>query len=529
MGQDVEDRDGDGNLTETRQQMNDPLHSQPQLVSYGGTVASPDLTLYALSNEGRLHAFNSSTGVEIFSFMPQELLAKIPAILDNAAGTDHIYGLDGPLVAKVKNTNVDLLTSEGDYAHLYFGMRRGGRNYYSMDVTTRTSPVLRWQIIPGTSGNFSEMGQSWSAPKVTKIDIGGTSTDVLIFGGGYDTNNDTKTTRANDGVGRAIYIVNANTGARLYAGGTADATPASPETFTETFADMHYSIPSDIRVLDMNADGFADQMYVGDMGGQVWRFDIHNGQTGAALVSGGVIADLGGATAANNRHFYYPPDVALTSANNQAYLSIAIGSGWREHPLDTVIDDRYYVIKQGNINSAPASYTKLTEANLYDATANTIGEGTTAAKATAVTALQGSAGWYIRLEADGEKIIGGSIIFDNKVIFASFIPSSVSSTCGGASGGGRLYIVDLLNATPSLNLDGDGTACTSGACNSNDRYETLVRGGIPPSPMIYFKPGSSTSTGTGGRACVMVGPKCFDIDAATPVGRTFWREEPNGN
>ena len=523
MGQDVEDRDGDANITETRQQMSDPLHSQPQLISYGGTVASPDLTLYALSNEGRLHAFNSSSGVEIFSFMPQELLTNIPAVLENATGLTHIYGLDGPLVAKVRNTNVDLLPSEGDYAHLYFGMRRGGRNYYSMDVTTRSSPVLRWQIIPGASGNFSEMGQSWSAPRVTKIKIGSTDTDVIIFGGGYDTNNDVKTTRANDGVGRAIYIANANTGALLYAGGTADTTPASPETFTETFADMHYSIPSDIKVLDMNTDGLADQIYVGDMGGQVWRFDINNGQTGANLVSGGVIADLGGTTAANNRHFYYAPDVALTrDSNNQIYLSVALGSGWREHPLDTVIDDRFYVIKQGNINSAPISYTKLTEADLYDATLNTIGEGTAADKTTAVTALQGSAGWYIRLEIDGEKVLAGAIIFDNNIIFTSFSPASLGTTCGGTTGTGRVYLVSLLDAQPTLNLNGAGEECTAGTCVQNDRSQTLDRGGIPPSAILYFPPG-------GGSVVGFVGGQKVTPPGDNLINRTFWREEPNGN
>ena len=34
-------------------------------------------------------------------------------------------------------------------------------------------------------------------------------------------------------------------------------------------------------------------MYVGDMAGQLWRFDITNGNDAAGLVAGGVIASLG--------------------------------------------------------------------------------------------------------------------------------------------------------------------------------------------------------------------------------------------
>ena len=40
-------------------------------------------------------------------------------------------------------------------------------------------------------------------------------------------------------------------------------------------------------MLDLNQDGLADRMYVGDMGGQVWRFDIFNGEVVSKLVEGG--------------------------------------------------------------------------------------------------------------------------------------------------------------------------------------------------------------------------------------------------
>ena len=58
-------------------------------------------------------------------------------------------------------------------------------------------------------------------------------------------------------------------------------------------AKMKRSIPSQIRVIDLNGDGLADRMYAADLGGQIWRFDIINGENPDKLVHGGVIASLG--------------------------------------------------------------------------------------------------------------------------------------------------------------------------------------------------------------------------------------------
>ncbi|MGK0227656.1 MAG: type IV pilus assembly protein PilY1 [Gammaproteobacteria bacterium] len=74
-------------------------------------------------------------------------------------------------------------------------------------------------------------------------------------------------------MGNAIYIVNAQTGELIW------------KADRNKFSDMDYSITSDVRVLDIDADGLTDRLYVGDMGGQVWRFDINSGhEAGETLV-----------------------------------------------------------------------------------------------------------------------------------------------------------------------------------------------------------------------------------------------------
>src|SRR5690606_15046522 len=132
------------------------------------------------------------------------------------------------------------------------------------NATDRANPRILWTITGG-SGDFTELGQTWARPVKTRINIGGTITDVLILSGGYDPNQDDVSVRTADGMGRSIFIVNATTGAKIWSVG-----PTASHNLTRT--DMLYSIPSSIRAIDINNDKLVDQLYVGDMGGQVWRF-----------------------------------------------------------------------------------------------------------------------------------------------------------------------------------------------------------------------------------------------------------------
>ncbi|NOY63548.1 MAG: VWA domain-containing protein [Gammaproteobacteria bacterium] len=508
-GVDLLDYDENTVTNETRKEIGDPLHSRPVIVTYGGTSASPDITVFFGTNEGLLHAIDADDGSETFSFIPQELLPLLDVTFVNSSAENHPYGLDGAITAWVNDANGDnqINASDGDFVYLYIGMRRGGRNYYALDVTDRTAPSLLWTIKGGTTTGFTELGQSWSKPILTKVDIDGTVKQVLVFAGGYDADQDNYVTRTVDTEGRAIFMVDASTGALLWSGGAAS-------TYDQTFSDMVYSIPADMRLIDINLDGLTDQMYVGDMGGQVWRFDINNGDSAATLVNGGVIADLSGTTAANNRRFYNQADVAFLAAGGDRFLSVSIGSGYRAHPLDTVIDDRFYMIKQTDIFSAPSSssYTKLTESDLYDATDNLIGEGTTSEKATAITTLLSKEGWYIKFARGGEKVLAESVTINNQVIFTTFEPGASVSTCTTAQGVGRVYVVSVFDATPTLDMDNDGDK------QKDDRETTLKRGGIPPEAVALFPENSPPVVVVGTETPV------DDIDFDDLSIRTYWLE-----
>ena len=199
------------------------------------------------------------------------------------------------------------------------------------------------------------------------------------------------------------------------------------------FVDMNYSIPSNIAVLDVNQDDIADLMYVGDMGGQLWRFDFNGDAAGNSnsisdLITGGVIADINSGSSLGNRRFYNPPDIALINGASGRYLTIAIGSGWRAHPLDTTVQNRFYVIKDKTYKIIQNTFTKATEIDLFDATLNIIGEGSNpAARNAASVALQNADGWYITMENTGEKILSTALTFENNIVFTTYQPETTQN------------------------------------------------------------------------------------------------------
>ena len=464
-GVDLKDDDGDGDTSDIRLQMGDPIHSQPVIVNYSAT----DSAIFVATNQGFLHSFDAQTGSENFAVIPQELLGNLYEFYRENTTSNHIYGLDGDLV----------LRHFEDKIYLYVGMRRGGRNYYTFDITSKTNPILVHQIVGGNSG-FEKLGQTWSRPTVTKIKVGETIRNVLIFGGGYDVEQDNKVARSADSVGNAVFIVDADTGALIWS--------ASNSGADLLLGDMEYSIPARISVIDRDNDGLADHMYVADLGGQLFRLDIHNGLGRSELVSGGLLADLGGDLAEDNRRFYYAPDVAQISTIDENFYAVAIGSGYRAHPLNAEIQDSFYMLKDFGIftKDEQGDYglpeNPFTRDDLYDATAHllTSSDQTVVEEQGAIYANR--AGWLVDLGSGGEKVLASPLILNYQVFFTTYLPASANdSLCAPPSGNSRAYLVELINGNAVVDLNNDNQT------THQDRFTNLKQTGIAPDTKILIE------------------------------------------
>lgn len=465
-GVDVLDDDGDGSTTDVRLQMGDPIHSQPVIVNYSDT----DSAVLVATNHGFLHSIDPDTGEENFAVIPKELMANLYDVYQDNSSFNHIYGLDGDMV----------LRDTGTSKYLYLGMRRGGNNYYVFDITSKTAPSVAF-IIDGGSVGFEKLGQTWSRPTLTKVKIGTSVKDVMIFGGGYDENQDSKETRTADVVGNAVYMVDANTGALLWTASNADA--------TLNLTDMKYSIPARISIIDRDHDGIADHMYVVDTGGQVFRLDIHNGESGADLVTGGLLATFSSdGSAADNRRFYYAPDVSEISLAEEHYYAVAVGTGYRAHPLNTVIQDYFYMIKDKGVFEfdVDGNYTlpavPYTAADLYDATQHLLTSSDDNQREIEASTFAEKNGWMIQLATGGEKVLASPLILNYRLFFTTYLPATLStSQCAPPTGTSRAYLVDLVNGNAVTDLNRNGIK------EHVDRHADLKQTGIAPETKILVE------------------------------------------
>ena len=225
--------------------------------------------VYVGANDGMLHCFDVLTGEELWGFIPYNLLPKLKNMWAVEVATGERYSardiyVDGsPMVADVyidvdgdasKEWTTILISGQGSGNGSGLG---GGINYYfALDITDPDYPQPLWEF------THDFLGETWSVPVVGKIRKNGEDAWLAFMGSGYDNN-------PSDTVGNVFYAVDAETGEYFwgfYAGEV------------DTSVGLGWNIPNTIpcspSIVDINQDGHADRVYVGDLDGRVWKVDV---------------------------------------------------------------------------------------------------------------------------------------------------------------------------------------------------------------------------------------------------------------
>ena len=527
----------------------DVLHSRPTVINYGGTTG---VVVFYGANDGVFRAINGNQtnpvgsaltepGSELWGFIPSEFYDKLRRLHDNSPLLSLPTTPAGIIpTPKTKDYFVDgttgtyqFLNADGttNTAYLYLAMRRGGRLIYALNVSTPTNPQYMWKR-SNTDTDFTELGQTWSQPKVARVR--GYANPVLIFGAGYDTAEDSEPPTA-DTMGRGIFIVDAITGTMVWSAthGGSSACSGTITKATCSVSGMNYSIPADITLVDRDHDGKIDRLYAVDTGGNVWRVDLQPTVTDITPDHWQVnkVAALGcdaGACASGTtpRKFLYPADVVTTNS----YDSILVGSGDREHPLYSnlssnksySITNRFYMLKDITGNDG-SSLTTITQSNLFDAT-NTAYAGTLK-------------GFYITMGV-GEKAVNAPTTVAGYTYFGTNQPTAPgANSCTANLGIARGYSIRPLSGGYSYtNFDGGGLPPTtvSGLVNI-----TVLVNGVSTTKLVPFLIGGGggdgrgsegSSSSIGGVAGCAGGPDCSSalgaaktlINVKTSRHRAYW-------
>jgi len=493
-GADIFDENGDTHVDDNRSIITgDVLHSEPVIFQYRYSDGTSKTMVYFGANDGMLHAVldeeNPSTalfpGTEMWAFIPPDQLPRLKEMIE---GSVHQSYVDSTPKIYFKDDNhngfVDRVAPNDDRVILICGERKGGTSYFALDITDPFNPLYLWRVNQNDDTGtgwaspttvIPELGETWSEPQFGLVKNGPGDTDgtpVFFVGGGYSSNNSS---------GKTIIAISIMDGSIIKQFGTL----GSPIT------GMDYAIPSNVLVVDEDDNGFLDKVYVGDLGGQMWRIGKFTDSIGDPLAFPNSNEDVSTWTAqiffktdsSNSRKFFYPPSVTLEIGYDMVFM----GTGDREDAC----------------NATPATSDMIAAAKDTHSSTTIVGE-TDMVDVTDPTAtlpdLTTDLGWYIRLVDDsgsavGEKVLAEGVVFYKAFYITTFTPNEDPCAPGGD---GKLYALSHLTGEAVLDFDNDG---------NNDRSVT-VGGGIPSKPVTLI-----TKTGT--RLLVSVGSA--NPNAASPT------------
>jgi len=258
-------------------------------------------------------------------------------------------------------------------------------------------------------------------------------------------------------------------------------------------------------MVDTNSNQLVDRMYFGDTGGNLWRLDLSERiETSDTVSKLNKLADLAG-TGNQARMFFNEPDVSRLKLNGQTKFLVSIGSGFRAHPLDKVIKDKYFMVVDNSPYSplvttgenafTPTTYSQLAEITV---TENAVSQSLT-------KSIKDGKGWMVNLPSDGEKVLATSVTVDGVVLFTTLVPEVLTSgvnvdQCAAPATQGRLYAIDVLSGGVAkdplaFEEEGDGNGGgETGEGNEGDDddiggggvFQRISKGEIPGKPQAIF-------------------------------------------
>ena len=514
LGIDVDDYDSDSDTTDAHRYAADSLHSRPVVITYSGTdVDDARDILFLTTNMGEIRAIDArlNYGTELWSYMLPEFMPNLRKYRDNSSALRHwhAYGLDGEATVYTEVANGSSSTNFNiGKVYMFQGMRRGGKDYFAWDISNAdfenpsAAPISQKWKITGGSGDFADMGYSWSPMVQSTIrwgcadastNTGCTTKQVLIFGGGYDGHYDNPGSAFHDSDavdGDAVYIVDMETGNLLWSAGNHHGHGLHQDPDGNTLP-MYDSIPSGPSPIDIDRDGDMDMLFVVDISGRIFRFDFDQTAAGTANVpgttlnpgsgyaSGGMIANLREGT--HKRRFYNGLDVSfLAPYADTPFFTLSVGSGYRANPKNEENwNNRLYVVIDENLtgpliddNNTPdiadddkAIYKYRTTLNQNDeVTARAVITQADLHDATSVGYVKGdngkNYGFYRNFSsATYEKVLQETATFGGEIFVSTYSPgaSSAVDICGVAEvGSGHVYRFSLETGLSTLNDNGDG-------------------------------------------------------------------------
>lgn len=382
--------------------------------SYLAAKASRTPVVFVGANDGMLHAFRDSDGVELFAYVPNALWAKLASL--TSPSYTHSYFVDGT------PSPWDIYAGGAWKTVLAGTLGAGGKAVYLLDVSNPDSfgaSQVMWEFQGNTLAQKDNMGYILGTVTVARFPDGNY---WAVFGNGVESTSGKSVlfmVRADDASQVKMFEVGS-------AGGNGLATPT---------------------LVDSNGDRIVDLVYAGDLKGNVWKFNTAStGSTGWGPAYGAgtplfQAKDDGGSP----QPITSAVDVGLSPPGAKGFM-VYFGTGkYYELADNTSLAKQsvYGVVDEdGNTGGTTGYFTGANHRTQLQAQSIEFevaaGSGLARVMSNNPVDYASKKGWVIDLltppgTARGERVISRPVLYAGQLLFQSIIPSTTPCEYGGDS------------------------------------------------------------------------------------------------
>ena len=445
-GIDSYDEDKDGNTTEGRWKLGDIYHSELAVVSppsadasssniytesyyrqnnnyYGFKNSNKNRSsiILAGANDGMLHAFDTSSGKELWAFIPPSLIQKLRTVISSKANTTNpIFGVDGSPVVK------DIYYNNKWRTIALTGLGKGGNSYFALDITDVKRPTHLFTIMndpnfkevsywdssgnktvynynttffPNDDFDYSKLGEAWSTPRILRMKINSKDKWVGVFGAGFNN-------AVSPEYGSAVFIIDLEDGGKLL---------KQIDVVDKSGNNIINSVPASIIPIIADGTSLADyrgaMTYFVDYEGKLWKLNLSDK---------GTLYDIqqlfdSESTVTNGRRVMKDV-VASIDTDNKLWFYYGTGNQQQLQKISPSIKNRLYGIKDVDFPNYQSNASTLTVSQCRNVTS-----------VSANCPTENEKGWYIDLK-NNEKTTSKASVSNRTVYFSRYIPND-SNPC----------------------------------------------------------------------------------------------------
>ena len=440
--------------------------------SFFTTNAARTPAVFVGANDGMLHAFNATTGNELFAYIPSWLGPKLPALTSTTYVNAHQSYVDGtPTVAEAE---VGSAGTAADWKTvLVSGTGGGGQGVFALDVTNPSSFTASNVIWEFTHADDADMGNVTGRPQILKLRTSASTASsatykwFAVVGSGVN-NYVTDSAGLFSSTGNpALFLLDLS----------------KPAGTAWSLGTNYYkiSLPVNSTLRASKATGLINfsaklglarevtQIFMGDLHGNLWKLDFS--LLGTADWNINKVSTFNKGTVASPNP--YPLFIAKDASGNVQPITmtpsvvngpvpgasyVLFGTGKYLETADKSLTGQqsvYMVYDDGSSSgdSSPVGTSAISGRGRLQVGTGTASTGViavpafTLGRAATDTDTTQRSGWYFDFATPGERQISNTTVFGDSAIFGSLIPStsSTSGSCSTAGGGGNQYTVKIAS------------------------------------------------------------------------------------